>query len=127
MNKIKEVEDLGKNEDRQELLNKIIHTTGTAGYSEEQTQKIRAFLERGFPDSAMIVIGSIFTFAKKHNQSISTEEIIKQLQREWDKTWKYQTPLIRADVDMSGGRGIKNRQAIERVYEALNVPSPLLK
>ena len=116
-----------KNEDEQGLLNKIIHTTETVGYSEEQTQKIRAFLEQGFPDNALIVIGSIFTFAKQHNQSISAEEIIKQLQKEWDKTWGYQDPQIRADVDMPSGRGIKNRQAIERVYEAINVPSPLPK
>ena len=116
-----------KNKGGQELLNKIIHIIGTDGCSEEDMRKIRAFLEQGFPEDALTVIGSIFTLAKQHNQSISVDEIIGQLQKEWDKTWKYQDPRIRADVDMSGGRGIKNRQAIERIYEALNVPSPLTK
>lgn len=114
-------------DDSEDAMRDIMNSIKEAHYAPEEARQIREFLGRGFSRNSQVVIASIFTFAKQHRESISAAEILRACEERWEAHWKFQDPRIRGDPDAPGGAGIKNRQALESVYSAIDVPCPANK
>ena len=114
-------EDIGK------LIEDTIKALIARGYTEEEANQIKDFLDRGFSPNGIIVIASIFTFAKEHDESISAAKILEECKKQWERSWYYQHPAIKGNPDAPGGAGIQNRASLELIYSAIGVPSPVHK
>ncbi len=75
------------------------------------------FLAKGFSVDVRIALANFFLFA--HDFKVPFEIIAEMLNEEWVKSWRYQRILVRANPDVVGPIGEKNRKSLHRIHEKL--------
>lgn len=85
-------------------------------------QAIKYLEEKGFQLNGQLVVGSIFVFAK--NGGVSGDTVIAAAEKEWERSWKYQHPMIRSNVDAPGQAGLQNHVSMRKIYEEIGIPNP---
>lgn len=81
------------------------------------------FLNLNFSKNGQIAIASIFLYAKEQGVSIPAE-VIPALKNEWERSWNYQHPELRADPDAPANAGIQNRAILLAIYSKTGIILP---
>jgi len=81
--------------------------------SEEEIEKLKEFLSRGFCYIGEAAIGTIFLMAVRRQKSLN--DVLQECEKEWERNWKYQDPDIRGDPEI----GSENKASLENIYQAL--------
>jgi len=89
---------------------------------EDEADKVISFLERGFSVNGEIVVASLFMVAKEHEKG--ADEVLKECEKEWQRSWKNQHPDLRGDPDAPGNAGLQSRASLVNIYSGLGISFP---
>ncbi len=90
---------------------------------EDEAEPVIIDLEdKRFCQNGQIAIASIYGFAKDHE--VSSSDVNAEIEKEYERNWKFQHPEIRGSIDAPRAAGIQNRASIQNIYSALGIPHP---